>query len=232
MAHDRYKNFEVDATKGRRVRVACAECGNETNHEIRCSVDHTWGNQDIQGVDSRQVVQCRGCDSLSFRSVSSNSEDIALGPDNELEHLERVEVYPPRAAGRRKLPDSRLLPYEVEHIYDETHKALCSEMRTLAAIGLRALVEAVCSEEEAEGANLEKKIDNLVDKGVLTRTGADILHSVRSMGNAAAHEIKRHNLETLGTAFEVAENLLQNVYILPEKAKRLKATRKSRRRAT
>ncbi len=225
MAHDRYENFSVDASDNRRVRVACSECGNETNHEVRCSVDHTWGNQDIQGTDSHQVVQCMGCDSLSFRSASSNSEDIAYGPDNELVYLERVEVYPPRAAGRWRLPDSRLLPYEVRHIYDETHKALCSEMRVLAAIGIRALVEAVCSEKKAEGRTLEKKIDDLVDKGALTKVNANILHRVRYMGNDAAHEIKRHNLETLGTAFEVAENLLQNVYILPEKAEKLKNKR-------
>lgn len=227
-----YENYEVDVSKGRRVRVACAECGSETHHEVRCSFNHTWGNEDIQGMDSHQVVQCMGCDSTSFRSVSSSSEDIDYGYDGELVHPEHVEVYPPRAAGRRKLPGSSLLPYQVEYIYNETHKALCSEMRVLAAIGIRALVEAVCAEEQAEGRTLEKKIDDLVSKGVLTKVNADILHRVRYMGIDAAHEIKRHNLATLGTAFEVAENLLQNVYILPEKAERLEDKRRKGPRGT
>lgn len=219
-------------TKGQRVRVACAECSNSTNHIVACSVDHQWGDEDIQGSDHHQVVRCLGCDSLSFRSVSSNSEDFHIGRDDELVYLEKVEVYPPRAAGRRKLPDSRLLPYQVEHIYDETHKALCSEMPILAAIGIRTLVEAVCAQEQAEGVTLEKQIDSLVEQGMLTRTGADILHRLRFMGNAAAHETKRYTPQRLSTAFDVAENLLQNVYILPDKAARLDNTRKRRRRAT
>ena len=46
-------------------------------------------------------------------------------------------------------------------------------------------------------------------------------HVIPGLGDAAAHEVKQHSPSTLGTAFDVAENLLQNVYILPEKASRL-----------
>lgn len=45
--------------------------------------------------------------------------------------------------GRTKLRDDYLLPYHVGIIYEETHKALCSELRVLAAVGIRALIEAV-----------------------------------------------------------------------------------------
>jgi Domain of unknown function (DUF4145) len=174
----------------------------------------------LQASESYQIVRCRGCETISFRSVSSNSEDLDYAYDGELEYLERKEVYPPRLAGRPKLKDDGLLPYDVENIYKETHAALCTNLPILAAVGIRALVEAVCAEEEAKGANLEKRIDSLVASGVLTPSGAQILHGLRFMGNEAAHEIKRHSPSTLGTAFDVAENLLQNVYILPEKASR------------
>ena len=51
---------------------------------------------------------------------------------------------------------------------------------------MRALVEAVCMEKSASGNNIEKRIDDLVNKGVLTTEGADILHSIRLIGNKAA----------------------------------------------
>jgi len=57
--------------------------------------------------------------------------------------------------------------------------------------------------------------------GVLTKDGADILHSLRNMGNDAAHEVKPHSEVELNVAFDVVENLLENVYLLPQKAKKL-----------
>jgi len=181
-------------------------------------------------LESYQIVRCLGCESYSFRSARSNSEVFYPINEGEFIHVEDVQIYPPRAAGRPELRDTHLLPYQVRHVYEETHTALCSEMHILAAIGIRALVEAVCAEEEAQGSSLQKKIDSLVELGVLTQAGADILHQVRSMGNDAAHEVRKHTLETLGTAFDVAENLLQNVYILPEKAAQLINTNKNKRR--
>jgi hypothetical protein len=44
-------------------------------------------------------------------------------------------------------------------------------------------------EKAAAGNSLEKKIDDLVTKGVLTLTGAETLHSMRILGNEAAHEV-------------------------------------------
>jgi hypothetical protein len=57
--------------------------------------------------------------------------------------------------------------------------------------------------------------------GVLTNDGATILHSLRNMGNDAAHEVKPHREEELKVAFDVVENLLESVYLLPLKAKKL-----------
>lgn len=225
-------NTELNKTQNHEVSVACAGCNRTTKHTVVFSVDltHKFDGGDITEEESYQIVQCRGCEITSFRLSRVSSEDFHITGDNELVYDERNEVYPPRAAGRPRLADAHLLPYQVQYIYEETHKALCSEMRVLAAIGTRALVEAVCAEEGATSGNLEKKIDNLVDLGVLTKDGADILHQVQYMGNAAAHEVKRYDVETLGTAFDVVENLLQNVYILPAAASRLRRRTDSSRR--
>jgi hypothetical protein len=182
------------------------------------SVDLMHDSGDVQASENYQTIQCLGCDSISFRLVRSNSEDFDVTLEGDFIYSEREEVYPPRAAGRPKLTDSYLLPYRVREVYEETYKALSSEMYVLAAIGIRTLVEAVCDAEDAQGRGPKNKIDSLVKLGVLTKDGAQILHKVRQIGNLAAHEVKRHDPKTLGTAFDVAENLLQNVYILPASA--------------
>ena len=45
----------------------------------------------------------------------------------------------------------------------------------LAGVGIRCLVEAVRQKENAEGKDLKAKINDLVKKGLLTQSGADIL---------------------------------------------------------
>jgi len=184
-------------------------------------VDRKWGDEEIQGIDSYQVVQCLGCAALSFRSIHSNSEDLVETYKGSYEFYETEEVYPPRVAGRSKLRDTDLLPGKVRRIYEETYKALSCELRILAAIGIRTLVESVCVDAGANGRSMEMKIDSLVGTGVLTKAEAMVLHRVRFVGNTAAHEVERYDLDTLNTTFEVAENLLQSVYILPEKASTL-----------
>ena len=82
-------------------------------------------------------------------------------------------------------------------------------------------METICREKGLKKRTLERKLDGLVTEGVITQSGADILHSLRFMGNAAAHEVNAHTTDELGTAMDVIEHLLRGVYILPRSAKKL-----------
>ncbi len=106
--------------------------------------------------------------------------------------------------------------------YDECYKALCSELPVLPTVGLVALVEEVCREENAQGKTLEKQIHDLVNKQVLGRAGVEVLHKLRIVGNKFVHEMKRHDTRVLGTAFNGVEHLLLGVYILPEESEKTK----------
>jgi len=59
----------------------------------------------------------------------------------------------------------------------------------LAGVGLRALIEAVCRDQGINGGNLEALIGGLATNGILSKAQADILHTHRFLGNAAAHEV-------------------------------------------
>jgi hypothetical protein len=43
------------------------------------------------------------------------------------------------------------------------------------------------------------------------------LHKIRTLGNAAAHEVKPHTEKQLRLAMDVIEHLLTDVYILPKR---------------
>lgn len=216
------KEITLDKTKGQIRQVVCNRCDNTTNHAVCGSVEFSWGNEDIQGVDVYEIIKCSGCDNVSFRIGSSNSDDCAQDEEGRYFYPETEEIYPSRLMGRVALSDIYSLPEKVRGIYKETHTALCSKLKILAGVGIRALVEAICSAEDAAGNTLEKKIDSLVVKNVLTAKNADILHKTRLLGNRAAHEIEAPSDSELDVAFDIVENLLETVYIIPKKAERLK----------
>jgi hypothetical protein len=219
----RSQKTEVIDPKGKEIWAACGFCGKVTAHSALVEVDVVDGDDSFTARSENFIIMCLGCKTVSFCEESSNSEDIDYNDEGEpVSHTITQKVYPGRVAGRSLLEDIHRLPNEVRLIYLQTHEAICNKQSILAGIGLRAIVEAVCSEKEASGRNLLKKIDSLVRKGVTTRDGADILHSIRHMGNTAAHKVSANTEEELTTALEVVEHLLMGVYLIPHKAQKLK----------
>lgn len=92
---------------------------------------------------------------------------------------------------------------------------------TFEGLGLRALVETICKDKNAIGSNLEKRIDDLVRLNILTQDADEILHSLRIMGNTAAHEVMPLDQQDALVALEIVEHLLRGVYILPSIASKL-----------
>jgi hypothetical protein len=214
----------INKTQNEEHRLPCGQCLGETRHKVLESVDVSGEDPswDYHCVDNYQIVQCQGCDTVSFRKCHSDTEDFIVDEEEDKTHyIDRVDLYPSRVAGRHKLRQAHFLPSSVSRIYDETHSALSNKQPILAGVGIRALVETVCNEESATGHSLEQKIDDLVTRGVLTRAGAETLHSMRILGNQAAHQVKPHSEETLNLAMDVVEHLLNDVYILPAATKKL-----------
>ena len=151
-----------------------------------------------------------------------SSEDIEYDEYGDERMADHPDLFPPRLKGRKKIKHELELPSLVRGIYEEAHQALCSGQRVLTGIGIRALVEAVCGEKKAPGKNLAERIDGLVDVGVLSKDGAEILHGTRLLGNEAAHKVKPPAEDQLNAAMDVAEHLLTTVYILPAVASPLR----------
>lgn len=229
MGSDEISNREeLDKSVGKIYKVPCSSCDLKTNHVVVKSVENYWSQSDyssyeISGLEKFEIVKCQGCENYSFRLTTSNSEDVTYDErTGEIEYLEDEHIYPNRLEGRKQLHSAYYLPSEIQSIYKETHGALCSKSNILAGAGIRTIAESVCKEKGAQGANLEKKIDNLSTKGVLTSQEAATLHSTRILGNRTVHEIIAPTDEELDVAMDIVENIIKTVYIIPRKAERLK----------
>ncbi len=214
---------EINKSAGTVIDVPCTECKRSTKHKVLASVDvagEDWyGNNSVQYNTHNQIVQCQGCETTTFRTCSTNSEDFDYLSHDRLEYIETVVLYPSRNEGRTPLKDVYLLPSNIQRIYEETIKAMNNDQPVLAGIGIRALVETICKDKQAADNNLFDKINALVQIGVLTTDGATILHQIRTLGNDAVHEVKPHKTDQLSLALDVCEHLLQGVYLLPYYAK-------------
>ncbi len=214
-------NFSEGETKDSEMNLPCISCAGKTSHKVVASFDERGSDENHEhsfewSVDY-QVVQCQGCKAASFRQASSNSDALFPNGNGEWEYEVAEKLFPCRLAGRKDLgEDTYYLPPNLKRIYDETLSALASQSPILAGIGLRALLETVCKEKSATGNDLFKKIDSLVATNVLTPASAAILHKIRTLGNAAAHEVKPHSEKQLGLAMDIIEHLLRDVYILPK----------------
>jgi hypothetical protein len=179
------------------------------------------GPDDVLYWEDNEIVQCRGCRLLSFRKNWKSTDDTTYDSEGNESLDDHAALFPPRIAGRQLIDDVWHLPKRIQNIYMETYSALCNQLRVLSGIGIRALVETVCKDKAAVGKNLKEQIDNLVVLGILTRDGADFLHSLRIMGNNAAHDVEPQTEDDLDIAFDIVEHLLQGVYLLRIKASKL-----------
>ena len=75
-----------------------------------------------------------------------------------------------------ELFETRDLPVQDARICSETIIASNAGAFTFGGRWLRAIVEAICIDRKVSGQDLQKKIDDLVSKGLLEKPQADLLH--------------------------------------------------------
>lgn len=234
--------FVENQSKGKILSIPCATCRRSTRHCVMGSLDETGAEHDQRegwSVDWRnnfQIIQCQGCESVTFRHESWFSEDV----DYESGDSGAVERLYPRRTAKSVTPKNFYnVPSNLRRIYLELVDCFNNDSSTLCAAGLRALVEGVCAQQGvsdgpvtalAKGGgtqtirknNLEGRIAGLQEKGILTLSSAQTLHEHRYLGNDAVHDLARPTEDELRLAIEIVEHTLEQLYELPEKAQELK----------
>lgn len=129
-------------------------------------------------------------------------------------------------------------------LYREAIDCYNNNCLTLCALGLRAVIEGTCADQDVEDGpvkkpdgsivrkkNLEGRISGLCEKGVLTEKNSTILHEHRYLGNEAAHELAEPSREELELAIEIIEHVLDSLYEVPQKAENLRFYKSRRRKS-
>lgn len=135
---------------------------------------------------------------------------------------------PPRAVqrgtdGRRQKPDwFDQMPDSCRGLLSEVYAALSQDLRALASMGVRAVIDTVSVDMVGDLASFELKLSALKDKGHISETERSILAAAIDAGSASAHRGYVPTREDLGTLLDILEHLLRAHYILPRAAEKLK----------
>jgi hypothetical protein len=242
--------FQQNQTVGKSYKVFCATCGRLTNHVVKTSLDDHGHNEDadIHWEDHYQVIQCLGCETISFCHLEQNSEySHQIGVD-EWDDGDVYHLYPSRSEKIRKLKSYPYAPPVLRRIYRETIESFNGESLTLCAGGIRAIIEGLCAANSIlDGQvtvagpsgtstiqrknNLQGKISGLAERRLLTQAHADILHEHRFLGNEALHELALPSPGDLGLAIDIVEHIIDALYEVPAKGEEMRANRLRRANA-
>ena len=216
------------------IKARCDKCGGHLrNHQVILDHTESWPDDGgPRGCDVYETVKCLGCETVRFRHymLSEDERDPETGEPSPY----HIAVYPESHEGRRRHASfgdptaDAIIPMNVFKIYRETVDCFNVNAKTLAGGGLRAIVEAICKDQGIKGANLEKKIDALVSKGLLAKPQADLLHEERYIGNAALHEMATPTKEDIEDGLTIMEGLINAIYVLPKRAERLRKKRENK----
>lgn len=239
-------------TKSKQILAPCAKCNGKTTHQILASIDvdgkeyDQIENWEVSWVEHYQIIQCGGCNSISFRHTSWFSEDVdyVTGETGEIEQL-----YPKRGLDTLPFKSYYNVPSNLQKVYGELIDCFNNNNLILCAAGLRAIVEGICAERgvvdgpveqmQKDGStmivrkkDLRARISGLQEKGLLTKTSSDTLHEHRYLGNDAVHQLARPSTNELRLAIEIVEHTLEQLYELPEKAEELKRAKALRQKSS
>ncbi|WP_284462235.1 DUF4145 domain-containing protein [Chryseobacterium sp.] len=192
----------------------CTRCQQKTNHKLLYTFKEYSTEDEINWEDNHDVIQCLGCEKLQFRNRFSHEDMYFYNIDGDIEYYEESKYFPRNIQDHAYIKNIYSLPDKLRVVYNETIEALRNSCYLLSGVGLRAIIEAVCLDQNISGRNLEVKINNLVKNKLITEKDGSRLHSIRFLGNDSVHEMDVPKEEKLRVALDIVEHLLKNLYLI------------------
>jgi hypothetical protein len=191
------------------IKAPCSQCVATTTHKVLHSVSRhdTSISNDWYGL-----IECAGCGKISMahQAVWTTNGDV-------------TNTYYP-APMSRKLPIWAVMLGErgiIGELLEEVHKAAQGDMRRLAAMGIRSLLEHVMISKVGDQGSFATHLDAFQRGGYISLIQKDALRAILDAGDAATHRSFLPSMEEINTALDVVEGVLAAIYDHMERAKQL-----------
>lgn len=194
-----------DATKI--TLIHCNRCGHETKHEIVMErrtegseiVDQYHGIE-VSWSTTHSMLECRGCADVSMKKSTWCSEN----EPGEVDDL----FYPPRVSRRRPAWLDEL-PDDYTALLDEIYSALHADSRSLAMMGLRAVIDLFISRTLGDTPAFKEGMNALVSQNYITTRSREVIDAAVEAGHAASHRGHKPTRRQLNAVMDIVEHLTQ-----------------------
>lgn len=212
------------------VSAICPKCEGERKANVVGEYSKRWEHDELVlfSINTYRILECCGCETIFIQHefVFSEDEEIIENPitgEFESHITPRVNYWPQVSA--RKRPDwtVKLEDEVIQRLFDEVYKAIDHSLGTIAAMGIRAIVDRLT---EIKGANpgdtFAKKISELQKSGSISKNQEEILVTMTDAGSAASHRGWKPSKIELDQILDATENLVHGILFVARDAKSLK----------
>jgi hypothetical protein len=210
------------------VKAHCNKCGGSRNHDIlyikktEYEYDDDFDDRIWECFDSYELLRCCGCEAIQLKYTYKHAGD----------NQPRAQHYPPRIS--RRAPawlngfDLLNLPINLFPLLSEVYTAVENNLRCLAAMGIRAVLELVMRNNVGEQATFTALVDKFQNAGHLSTRQAHSLNSILEAGHAATHRAWEPTDKDITTLLDITEAVIATTYLHEKAAQALEAGLPSR----
>lgn len=208
------------ASTHNKVKAHCNTCSGDRNHEVLHVEKTVWSEEEqgIWGSDNYEMLRCSGCESIKLRHTSYFSE----------EEFPTTTYFPPPVF-RQEPRWFRNLWFQLKHeeqnvhsLLNEVYVALQNNQKALAAMGIRALLEHVMVAKCGDNGGFARNLEKFEKAGFVSQIQRQSLETILEAGHATIHRAFQPSKDDLITLVDIAESIVEGVYVHGPKVEKLK----------
>jgi hypothetical protein len=226
----------MSADPRKRTSVHCNRCGRATEHIVLHEEDRSVSEQVERDIVVTayhwfRLIECAGCKDVAMEHIRGHSED--WDPEGGQNLTE--EYFPPRTyRPTPKWLDELAIPNYVRQSLGEIYIAVQNDARSLASMGIRALLEAMMVKKVGERGTFRENLDAFVLAGHVSLGQRTMFETTLEVGHAAMHRGFVPSAEALVACLDATEHVVQSLYVFPSQSAALRRgvpKRKQRRKS-
>lgn len=194
------------------VKADCDDCGHDRNHRV-LQEERRSASAEENYAEVHQIIECCGCERRSFCHTIEDYDAGWMDEYGDFQYPSTISIYPQVYTEVKILERTWNIPKEIRGIYEETFKAVESRSYIMAGVGLRAIIEGICTDKKVSGRTLDVRISNLAKNKIITDADASFLHGIRFAGNDAAHGLKALSARQVLIGLRIVNGLLYGLYL-------------------
>ncbi|MCR4288731.1 MAG: DUF4145 domain-containing protein [Candidatus Scalindua sp.] len=203
------------------VQDHCNHCGPGVNHDVvykftKSDSEVIKSQFEICWADIFTVLKCRGCNSVKIKHEDWFSEDT----DDTGNPIVNKRYYP--SAIFRKTPTwlgSLDNEWHITKLLKEIYSALQNDAPSLAAMGVRAVLESVMIDKLGDQGTFSKNLNKFLEEGYISKTQLVIFKDALELGHASIHRGYIPKADQVIFALDLMESIVHHLYLLEAQAK-------------